>query len=208
MSAPTLFVIAKDLTRDAGRRRASTRRTSAASAGPGGDVPRRCIPARELHRARSSQVRLEPSVVQNVVSYVTVIDVPNPDVKLKPGMTANVDDRDRARRRRAHACRMRHCASSPASAGGARDVGVARPPSVDSARWQLQPVRVETGISERHSDRNRRGASCRRTMPVVTGVGRGEPAPLTRRGLTASPLIPQRPGGNRQGGAATGRSAR
>jgi HlyD family secretion protein len=29
-------------------------------------------------------------VEQNVVSYVTVIDVPNPDLQLKPGMTATV----------------------------------------------------------------------------------------------------------------------
>jgi HlyD family secretion protein len=35
-------------------------------------------------------VRLEPVVEQNVVSYVTVIDVSNPDLELKPGMTANV----------------------------------------------------------------------------------------------------------------------
>ncbi len=37
-----------------------------------------------------SQVRLQPVVEQNVVSYVTVIDVPNTDLKLKPGMTAAV----------------------------------------------------------------------------------------------------------------------
>ena len=37
-----------------------------------------------------SQVRLQPVVEQNVVSYVTVIDVPEPGLKLKPGMTADV----------------------------------------------------------------------------------------------------------------------
>jgi len=37
-----------------------------------------------------SQVRLEPKTDQNVVSYTTMIDVPNADLKLKPGMTANV----------------------------------------------------------------------------------------------------------------------
>src|SRR5262249_8812100 len=36
------------------------------------------------------QVRLEPKTDQNVVSYTTMIDVPNADLKLKPGMTANV----------------------------------------------------------------------------------------------------------------------
>ncbi|RPH53359.1 MAG: HlyD family efflux transporter periplasmic adaptor subunit, partial [Acidobacteria bacterium] len=37
-----------------------------------------------------SLVRLDPVIEQNVVSYITTIDVPNPDLKLKPGMTANV----------------------------------------------------------------------------------------------------------------------
>ena len=36
------------------------------------------------------QVRLLPTTVQNVVTYSTVITVPNPEYKLKPGMTANV----------------------------------------------------------------------------------------------------------------------
>lgn len=36
------------------------------------------------------EVRLLPTTVQNVVTYSTVISAPNPDYKLKPGMTANV----------------------------------------------------------------------------------------------------------------------
>ena len=37
-----------------------------------------------------SQVRIEPTLVQNVTTYNVVIDVPNRDLKLRPGMTANV----------------------------------------------------------------------------------------------------------------------
>ena len=36
------------------------------------------------------QVRLDPTTVQNVVTYSTIIDAPNPALLLKPGMTANV----------------------------------------------------------------------------------------------------------------------
>jgi HlyD family secretion protein len=36
------------------------------------------------------QVRLQPVVAQNVVTYTTIIDVPNQNLELKPGMTANV----------------------------------------------------------------------------------------------------------------------
>jgi HlyD family secretion protein len=37
-----------------------------------------------------SQIRLQPSVVSNVVNYMVIIEVPNPDLKLMPGMTANI----------------------------------------------------------------------------------------------------------------------
>jgi len=37
-----------------------------------------------------SQIRLQPTILQNVVNYTVIIDVPNPDKKLMPGMTANI----------------------------------------------------------------------------------------------------------------------
>jgi HlyD family secretion protein len=36
------------------------------------------------------QVRYSPEVVQNVVTYTTIVDVENPEIKLRPGMTATV----------------------------------------------------------------------------------------------------------------------
>ncbi|MDX2443750.1 MAG: efflux RND transporter periplasmic adaptor subunit [Bacteroidales bacterium] len=36
------------------------------------------------------QIRLEPVIVSNVVNYVVIVDVPNPDMKLMPGMTASI----------------------------------------------------------------------------------------------------------------------
>ena len=36
-----------------------------------------------------TQVRRQPVMVQNVVNYVVIIEVPNPDLKLMPGLTAN-----------------------------------------------------------------------------------------------------------------------
>jgi HlyD family secretion protein len=35
------------------------------------------------------QIRRQPVMVQNVVNYVVIIEVPNPDLKLMPGLTAN-----------------------------------------------------------------------------------------------------------------------
>jgi HlyD family secretion protein len=41
-------------------------------------------------RGKVSEVRSAPTTVQNVVTYDVVVKVDNPDLKLKPGMTANV----------------------------------------------------------------------------------------------------------------------
>jgi HlyD family secretion protein len=90
MQAPTLFVIAADLTKmqvnanidesDVGRMR------------PGQTVHFRVDAyPQEQFLGTVQQVRLNPTTVQNVVTYSTLIDVPNPDLKLKPGMTANVN---------------------------------------------------------------------------------------------------------------------
>jgi HlyD family secretion protein len=56
----------------------------------------------EQFRGRVAQIRLAPVTVQNVVTYTVVIEVPNQDLKLRPGMTATVsiliDKRDDALR--------------------------------------------------------------------------------------------------------------
>src|SRR5204863_6205911 len=89
MQAPTLFVIAADLTKmqvnanideaDVGRIRPGQHVTFRVDAYP-----------TETFEGTVSQIRLQPLVVSNVTTYGTVIDVPNTELKLKPGMTANV----------------------------------------------------------------------------------------------------------------------
>jgi HlyD family secretion protein len=44
----------------------------------------------EVFHGQVSQIRLAPTNIQNVVTYDVVILVDNPELKLKPGMTANV----------------------------------------------------------------------------------------------------------------------
>ena len=90
LQAPTLFVIAADLTKmrvnasidesDVGRIMAGQTATFHVDAYPN-----------EAFKGRVAQVRLSPIIVQNVVTYAGLIDVPNPELKLKPGMTATVD---------------------------------------------------------------------------------------------------------------------
>jgi HlyD family secretion protein len=44
----------------------------------------------QVFKGKVRQIRNAPQTVQNVVTYDAVIDVENPDLKLRPGMTANV----------------------------------------------------------------------------------------------------------------------
>jgi HlyD family secretion protein len=89
LQAPTLFLIANDLTQmqvladideaDVGQLGADSKVSFTVDAYP-----------RDVFKGRVSQIRLNPQTVQNVVTYTAVIDVQNPELKLKPGMTANV----------------------------------------------------------------------------------------------------------------------
>jgi HlyD family secretion protein len=90
MSAPELFIIAADLTQM--QVNASIDESDVGRMRPGQAVTFRvdAYPTETFH-GTVNQVRLNPVTVQNVVTYSTVIDVPNPELKLKPGMTANVN---------------------------------------------------------------------------------------------------------------------
>jgi len=90
MNAPVLYLLAADLTKmkisanideaDVGKIRPGQRATFRVDAYPTGQFEGSVV-----------QVRLNPVTVQNVVTYAAVIEVPNPDYRLKPGMTANVN---------------------------------------------------------------------------------------------------------------------
>jgi HlyD family secretion protein len=89
LSAPTLFVIAQDLTKmlvyaktdeaDVGRIQAGAEATFRVDSFP-----------RETFSGRVNQVRMNATTVQNVVTYDTIIEFDNPGQRLFPGMTAYV----------------------------------------------------------------------------------------------------------------------
>jgi HlyD family secretion protein len=89
LSAPIIFVIANDL-------RKMQINTSVAEADVGniemGQNVEFTVDAYQYRKFRGKvvQVRNMPITVQNVVTYDTIIEVSNDDLKLKPGMTANV----------------------------------------------------------------------------------------------------------------------
>jgi HlyD family secretion protein len=89
LQAPVLFVIANDLTNmqvlasideaDVGQIREGITANFTVDAYPG-----------QTFSGRISQTRLNAQTLQNVVTYTTVIAASNPDMKLLPGMTANI----------------------------------------------------------------------------------------------------------------------
>lgn len=89
LQAPTLFTIAQDLRKmqvdtniaegDVGKLHPDMAATFLVDAYPN-----------ERFKGTIRQIRNAPQTVQNVVTYDAVIDVDNTDLKLKPGMTANV----------------------------------------------------------------------------------------------------------------------
>ncbi len=89
MSAPTLYILAADLTKM--QVNANIDEADVGKMRPGQTVLFRVDAfVGEQFTGTVQQVRLQPTTVQNVVTYQTVIDVPNQQLKLKPGMTATV----------------------------------------------------------------------------------------------------------------------
>lgn len=89
MSAPVLFQIASDLTQM--QINASVAEADVGTVAEGQEVEFTvdAFPERTFV-GKVTQVRNAPLTVQNVVTYDTIIEVNNADLKLKPGMTANV----------------------------------------------------------------------------------------------------------------------
>ncbi|HZU44312.1 MAG TPA: efflux RND transporter periplasmic adaptor subunit, partial [Terriglobales bacterium] len=89
LQAPTLFTIAQDLTKM--QVYAKTDESDVGMIHPG-QIATFKVDAfpRDTFSGKVSQVRMNATTVQNVVTYDTIIDFNNPDLKLFPGMTAYV----------------------------------------------------------------------------------------------------------------------
>ncbi len=161
LQAPILFLIAEDLAKmqvdssvaeaDVGKLRANMPATFTVDAYPG-----------ERFTGAVRQIRNAPQAVQNVVTYDAVIDVDNSELKLKPGMTANITfvyaEKDEALRVPNSALRFRPPPELLAQIrlgqqGPPRDNGTLSVPSDQRTIWVLrgetaEAISVKTGISD------------------------------------------------------------
>ncbi len=162
LQAPVLFTIAEDLRKmqvntnvsegDVGRIKAEMRASFVVDAFPG-----------MRFAGKVSQIRNAAQAVQNVVTYDAVIDVDNNELKLRPGMTANVtinfDTREDALAVPNAALRFRPPpgvagSAPPAASGSAGRRGKPAPDEADSRTLWVQragvvtPVSVKVGLSD------------------------------------------------------------
>lgn len=189
LQAPELFIIANDL-----RRMQVNANVSEADIGlirEDGPATFRvdAFPARTFS-GTISQIRYNATVVDGVVTYVTLIEVRNDDLVLRPGMTANVTFEVA----RAHdvvripnaALRFDPNPPEPGEIGGRRRVGP-RKPTV----WVLEggrPVKreVETGLSDGAFTELRGGELKEGDAVIVERDWRASPGPRPSSDMTRS----------------------
>ena len=89
LQAPTLFTIAQDLTKMYVYAKTDEGDVGQIRPGQTADFQVDAFPKEAFHGV-VSQVRMNATTVQNVVTYDTIVEFHNPDTKLFPGMTAYV----------------------------------------------------------------------------------------------------------------------
>jgi HlyD family secretion protein len=153
LQAPVLFTIAEDLKKmhvntnvsegDVGRLQPGMKVSFGVDAYPG-----------QRFRGTIGQIRNSPQTVQNVVTYDAVVDVDNDDLKLRPGMTANVTviyaERDAALAVPNAALRFRLPPEATPSASSSATASASGAASSDRARGRGRPAApAEDGSVER-----------------------------------------------------------
>jgi HlyD family secretion protein len=163
LQAPVIFQIANDLTKMQIDSNVAEADVGVLEVGQDVDFTVDAFPMRTFH-GKVVQVRNAPITVQNVVTYDTVIGVSNPDLKLKPGMTANVSivvaHRDDVLQIKNAALRYRPAEAPPAEirsrspvpagarGGGGRERRTSERTVYVLSGGRPQPVQIKTGISD------------------------------------------------------------
>lgn len=152
LSAPVLFQIANDLTKMQINASVAEADIGNIEEGQTVEFTVDAFPGHTFH-GEVVQVRNSPITVQNVVTYDTIVGVSNPDLKLKPGMTANVSiiiaHRENALKIPNATLRYRppDVAATTPRAGKKRESNPTRTVYVLAGN-KAQPVQITTGISD------------------------------------------------------------
>jgi HlyD family secretion protein len=130
-----------------------------------------------------TQVRKAPINVQNVITCDAVIEVANRDLKLLPGMTANVnilcDRRDNALKLPNAALRFKppESATVKATTSGKPEGGTWRLVYIQDQNSKAQPVRIRLGISDGNFTEVQQGELLEGQQVIVGSVSKAPAAP-------------------------------
>ncbi|WP_256009646.1 efflux RND transporter periplasmic adaptor subunit [Desertivirga xinjiangensis] len=210
-STPTLFVIARDITR-----MQVQAAVDEADIGSVDDGQRATFTVdaflNDVFKGTVQEIRLRPNRTSNVVTYTTIINAPNKELKLKPGMTANITIytkeannvllvSTRALQFRPDSSMAKeytitplprnaktNVSSAPGSEGAVKDANYV---------WVLEgkvlkQKKIETGLNNNTQVQVLSGLSANEL--VVTGIA---PAAGEEAGQQSSPFVPKRGGGRR-----------
>jgi HlyD family secretion protein len=198
LSAPTLFLIAADLSDM--QVNASIDESDVGQVLDGQAVTFRVDAyPNDTFRGTVSQIRLNPTTANNVVTYAAIINARNDELKLKPGMTANVTievaRRDDVLRVPNAALRFKPDAKTLASAGGTAPASSSKSPMVwVTENGRLTAIPVRTGAADAtHTEVV--DPSFGEGALIVTRLASTAAAPSPASSSNGNPLMPSRPRG-------------
>ena len=207
---PTLFKVAEDLT----RMRIETKVDEAdiGTVAEGQNVTFRvdAFPD-EVFSGKVVQVRIAPNTSENVVTYTVIIHVDNSELKLKPGMTANVSIEtsraDNVLRIPVAALRFTPSEELLATISFDRDILTAKRTLHSGTVWperdgfMMRPIQVTTGITDSRwvelvSESTDRRPILREGTELIINAQKGvTTGKTTTGGLFGEPRGPRRGGG-------------
>ena len=89
-NSPTLFTIANDLTKMQVQANVDEADIGQVKVGQKAKFTVDAFP-KDVFSGTVTQVRRQPVILQSVVNYVVIVEIANPDLKLMPGLTANLN---------------------------------------------------------------------------------------------------------------------
>ncbi len=210
-STPTLFSIANDLTKMQVQASVDEADVGNVKAGQQVSFTVDAFPNKTFD-GTVREVRLEPVITANVVTYTTIINAENNDLKLKPGMTANItiylQQDSTAQLISAKALsfapdssltRQYQIISTPGPHSSTSDSASKKIPSAFPTRhskvWvvnanQITEKRIITGMNDNINVQVLSGLD--KNDKVIEGIQVGAPAEVDASGTERSPFMPSR----------------
>lgn len=194
-STPTLFTIANDLTQMQVIADVDEADIGEVLEGQGVSFTVDAFPE-DTFRGKVTQVRLQPTTTSNVVTYEVVVNAPNPDYKLKPGLTANItittEEKDDILMVPSKALRFRP-ETGKINSDTIRAAAATKTLWVKSPDGNIVPVKVNVGVSD--GIYTEVSGEIKEGDLVVTGMTSAPDKTVAKGSDTGkSPFMPTRPG--------------